>query len=161
MVVDVAERSETFDFDEATVTLPVPDGAEFGELDGLPDGERHLTWTAAPGALFMISAGADDAYTTPGEGARIASDAPAPLAGMGARRVVFRSTERRPRTLAEAAEGVRSLPERATEQLSDLLFVPGAGQHLRIGYRVDASTPEAVRAQLAHMLDRVEVRPHA
>jgi len=50
-----------FDFDEATVTLPVPDGAEFGELDGLPEGERHLTWTAAPGAFFMISAGAGEA----------------------------------------------------------------------------------------------------
>src|ERR1700742_1614623 len=68
---DVAERTETFDFDEATVTLPVPDGAEFGELDGLPDGERHLTWTAAPGAFFMISAGADVAHATAGEGARV------------------------------------------------------------------------------------------
>jgi hypothetical protein len=157
----VAERTEMFDFDEATVTLPVPDGAEFGELDGLPDGERHLTWTPAPGAFFMISAGAEDAFATAGEGARIVSDAPAPLAGAGARRVVFRSTERRPRRLAEAAEGLRSLPERATEQLSDLLFVPGAAQHLRIGYRVDEGAPEAVRAQLARMLDRVEVRPRA
>jgi hypothetical protein len=157
----VAERTEMFDFDEATVTLPVPDGGEFSELDGLPDGERHLTWTAAPGAFFMISAGADEAHATPGEGARLVSDAPAPLAGSGARRVVFRSTERRPRRLAEATEGLRSLPERATEQLSDLLFVPGAGQHLRIGYRVDEGAPEAVRAKLARMLDRVEVRPHA
>jgi hypothetical protein len=89
------------------------------------------------------------------------SDEAAPLAGRDARRVVLRSTERRPRTLVEAPEGVRSLPERATEQLSDLLFVPGAVQHLRIGYRVDAGAPEAVRAQLARMLDRVEVRPHA
>jgi hypothetical protein len=155
MACDVAERSETFDFDEATVTLPVPDGAEFSELDGLPDGERHLTWTAAPGAFFMISAGADDAYANPDEGA------PAPLAGPGARRVVSRTTERRPRTLEEAPEGLRSLPERATEQLSDLLFVPGTVQHLRIGYQVDEGAPEAVRAQLARMLDRVEVRPHA
>ena len=150
-----------FDFDEATVTLPVPDGAELRALDGLPDGERHLTWTAAPGAVFMLSAGADDAYAAPPDGARVVSDAPAPLAGSGARRVVFRSTERRPRELAEAPVGRRSLPERATEQLSDLLFVPGARQHLRIGYRVDADAPEAVRAQLARMLDRVEVRPHA
>src|SRR4051812_14101768 len=145
----MAERTETFDFDEATVTLPVPDGAEFAELDGLPDGERHVTWTAAPGAFFMISAGADVAYTTAREGARVVSDAPAPLAGSGARRVVLRSTERRPRSLAEAPEGLRSLPERATEQLSDLLFVPGVVQHLRIGYRVDEGAPEAVRAQLA------------
>ena len=150
-----------FDFNEATVTLPVPDGAEFGELDGLPEGERHLTWTAAPGAFFMISAGADEAYTAAGEDARVVSDAPAPLAGPGARRVVLRSAERRPRTLAEAPEGLRSLPESATGQLSDLLFVPGAAQHLRIGYRVDEDAPEAVRAQLARMLDRVEVRPHA
>ena len=157
----MAERIETFDFEEASVTLPVPDGAEFGELDGLPDGQRHLTWTAAPGAFFMISAGAGDAYTAPGKGADIVSDAPAPLAGSGARRVVFRSTERRPRRLTEATEGLRSLPERATEQLSDLLFIPGAGQHLRIGYRVDDGAPEAVRAQLARMLDRVKVRPHA
>jgi hypothetical protein len=155
------ERIETFDFDEATVTLPVPDGAEFGELGGLPDGERHLTWTAAPGAFFMISAGADEAYAAAGEGARVVSDAPAPLAGSGARRVVFRTTERRPRSLEEGAEGLRSLPERATEQLSDLLFVPGADRHLRIGYRVDEGAPEAVRAQLARMLDRVEVRPRA
>jgi hypothetical protein len=150
-----------FDFDEATVELAVPDGAEFAELDGLPDGERHLTWTAAPGAFFMISAGADEAYTAVGEGARVDSDAPAPLVGAGARRVVSRSTERRPRTLAEAPEGLRSLPERETGQLSDLLFVPGTVQHLRIGYQVDEDVPEAVRAQLARMLDRVEVRPHA
>ena len=77
----MAERTETFEFEGATVTLPVPDGAEFGELDGLPDGERHLTWTAAPGAFFMISAGAADAYSTAGEGATVVSDAPAPLAG--------------------------------------------------------------------------------
>jgi len=157
----VAERIERFEFDEATVTLPVPEGGDFAELDGLPDGERHLTWTAAPGAFFMISAGAGDAYATPSEGACVVSDAPAPLAGSRARRVVLRSTVRRPRRLAEAPEGQRSLPERATEQLSDLLFVPGASQHLRIGYRVDEGAPEAVRAQLARMLDRVEVLPHA
>jgi hypothetical protein len=161
MARDVADRTETFDFDEATVTLPVPDGAEFSELDGLPDGERHVTWTAAPGAFFMLSAGADEAYTSVGADARVVSDAPVPLAGAGARRVVSRSTEHRPRTLEEAPEGVRSLPERETEQLSDLLFVPGAVQHLRIGYQVDQDAPEAVRAQLARMLDRVEVRPHA
>src|SRR4051812_49790352 len=108
----MAERTETFDFDEATVTLPVPDGAEFGELDGLPDGERHLTWTAAPGAFFMISAGADDAYTSAGEGARVVSEAPAPLAGSGARRGGFCSLQRPPRQLLGGDPGLGRPPPR-------------------------------------------------
>jgi hypothetical protein len=134
MVMTVPDHDETFEFDESTVTLPVPGDAEFGELTGLDAGRRHLTWSPAPGAFFMISAGPDAGYTAAGsvngEDLHVESDAPAPLAGDHARRVAFRVTRRRPRTLEEGAGAV---PERAVRELSDLLFVPGEREHLRIG----------------------------
>ena len=49
------------------------------------------------------------------------------------------------------------VPERDVRQLSDLLFVPCETAWLRIGYRVAEDAPEALRARLARMLDRVEV----
>jgi hypothetical protein len=163
----VDERAETFEFDEAAVTLPVPAGAEFTELEGLQEGARHLTWTAAPESFFMISAGASPGHTADGmlsgeaqrgTNLRLKSDEPAPFAGEGARRVAFRVTHRRPPEVREAPGGgtVRA-PEREVRQLSDLLFVPGEHQHLRVGYRVDEDAPDELRGLLAHMLDRVEV----
>jgi hypothetical protein len=155
----VPDHSETFEFDESSVTLTVPADAEFAELEGLEDGRRHLTWSAAPGAFFMISAGPDDGYTAAGtvagEGLQVDSDAPAPLAGADARRVAFHITRRRPRTL-EA--GVGAVPERAVRELSDLLFVPGEREHLRIGYRIEDGAPAPLRELLARTLDRVQVR---
>jgi hypothetical protein len=50
------------------------------------------------------------------------------------------------------------VPEREFRQLNDLLFVPLDGHHLRIGYRVEEDAPEELRALLARMLDRVQVR---
>ena len=46
-------------------------------------------------------------------------------------------------------------------ELSDLLFVPGEREQLRIGYRVPEDAPEELRALLARMLDGVEVRRDA
>ena len=151
--------TQTFELAETTVTVPLPDGAEFGDLDGLPEGERHLTWTAAPGAFFMVSAGPGAGYTPEGmlsgEGLSVDSDAPAPLAGPHARRVAFRQTKHHSRRLEP---GHRVVPERTVRQLSDLLFVPGDREHLRVGYRVEEDAPEELRALLARMLDGVEVR---
>ena len=163
----VDERLETFELDEASVTLPVPAGAEFSELAGLEPGSRHLTWAPTPEGHFMVSAGSSAGHTADGllageaqrgSGLRVESDEPAPLAGEGARRVVFRLTRHRPRELREAPGGRVTAPEREVRELSDLLFVPGERRHLRIGYRVEDGAPEPLRAQLARMLDRVEVR---
>ena len=161
------EQPQTFDFDEASVTLPVPAAAAFTELEGLDAGARHLTWAPAPEGYFMVSAGTSPGHTADGllsgeaqreSGLRVTSDAPAPLAGAGARRVAYSVLRRRPRELREAPGGGRvTAPEREVRELSDLLFVPGGQQHVRIGYRVEEDAPPAVRAQLAHMLDRAEV----
>ena len=167
----VDERLETFDLGAARVTLPVPGGAAFAELEGLDPGARHLTWSPTPDAHFMLSAGSSPGHTPDGllagEAERgtdlhVESDAAAPLAGPGARRVAYRVTHHRPEELVAAPDGatVRT-PARDVRQLSDLLFVPGDPLSLRIGYRVDEDAPEALRAQLARMLDRVEVAPDA
>jgi len=152
-------EDQVFEFDDATVTVPSPEGAQFSDLDGLPAGDRHLTWTAAPGAFFMVSAGPGAGYTPEGmlngEDLSVDSDAAAPLAGPDARRVAFRETKHRSRRLEP---GHRVVPERTVRQLSDLLFVPGEHQHLRVGYRVEEDAPEELRTLLARMLDGVEVR---
>jgi hypothetical protein len=163
----VEECEQTIRFEEATITIPMPAGAEFSDLEGLEEGERHLTWAPGPEGFFMISAGTGVGHTADGllagEGQRgralrVESDQPAPLAGEGARRVAFRVTHDRPRELHEGPDGLlTTVPEREVRQLSDLLFIPGDGQHLRIGYRVDEGAPEELRALLARMLDRVEV----
>jgi hypothetical protein len=147
--------SHTFDLDVATVTVPAPEDAEFNDLEGLRDGERHLTWSAGPGAFFMVSAGTGPGYLPAGVEGDVDSDAPAPLAGPGARRIASRETKHRPRPI-EA--GGRRVPEQTLRQLSDLLFVPGDPVNLRIGYRVPEDAPEELRALLARMLDGVEVR---
>jgi hypothetical protein len=155
---EIKALTQTFELEEATVVVPAPDGAEFGDLDGLPEGERHLTWTAAPGAFFMVSAGPGAAYAPASVPAEVDSDEPAPLAAPGARRIAYRAIRRRPRRLVAAPEGQRGVPEETVEELSDLLFVPGEREHLRIGYRVAEDAPEELRGQLARMLDGVEVR---
>ncbi len=147
--------SQTFELDEATVTVPAPEGAEFNDLDGLRDGERHLTWTAGPDAFFMVSAGTGPGYTPEGVKGDVDSDAPVPLVGAGARRIASRETKHQPERVET---GGRRLLERRFELLSDVLFVPGEQLNLRIGYRVPEEAPEALRALLARMLDGVEVR---
>ena len=89
------------------------------------------------------------------------SDEPAPLAGPGARRIVYARHAHPPRRVVAAPEGARSVPEETVRELSDLLFVPGEREQLRIGYRVPEDAPEELRALLARMLDSVEVRRHA
>jgi hypothetical protein len=154
---EIKAVSQTFDLEEATVTVPAPEGAEFNDLDGLREGERHLTWTAGPGAFFMISAGRGPGYLPAGVEGDVDSDAPAPLAGAGARRIATRQTKHRPRRIEE---GGRRVLEERFRQINDLLFVPGAdGVNLRIGYRVPEDAPETLRALLARMLDGVEVQP--
>ena len=158
------EREQTFELGEATVSLPAPADAEFAEPEGLNEGTRHLTWPAASGAFFMVSGGTSAGHTPEGmlrgEDLEVESDEPAPLAGPGARRIAFRVTKRRPRELEATPDGEQTVPAREVRQLSDLLFVPGERQHLRIGYRVEEGAPEEVRALLARMLDRVAVRRH-
>jgi hypothetical protein len=163
----VEDREQTLRFEEATVTVPMPAGAEFSDLEGLEEGARHLTWAPGSEGFFMISAGTSVDYTADGllagEGQRgralrVESDQPVPLAGDGARRVAFRVTHDRPRELHEGPDGeVTAVPERGVRQLNDLLFIPGDGQHLRIGYRIDEGAPDELRALFARMLDRVEV----
>jgi hypothetical protein len=147
--------THTFELGESTVTVDAPDGAEFADLEGLSAG-RHLTWTAGPDAFFMVSA--SDGFDMPEQPD---SDDPAPLAGPGARRIVTRATRHRPRRVVAAPEGRRSVPEETVHELSDLLYVPGEREQLRIGYRVPEDAPDALRALLARMLDSVEVRRHA
>ena len=55
IAVEPAWKIKLFELDAATVTVPAPDGAEFNDLQGLAEGERHLTWTAGPEAFFMVS----------------------------------------------------------------------------------------------------------
>src|SRR5687768_7901097 len=95
------ERELELDVGAARVRLVVPEDAEFFHLDGLEDGDRYLTWTVEGGFFAVAAGGAGD---TPdalmdAERARSASfellsDAPAELAGAGARRVAFRSSQR-------------------------------------------------------------------
>jgi hypothetical protein len=167
----VDERLETFDLGAARVTLPVPDGAEFSDLEGLDPGARHFTWEPASGGHFMLSAGTSPGHTPDGllageaqrgSALQVDSDVPVPVAGRGARRVVYRVTHHRAEEVVAAADGtLMRVPERDVRQLSDLLFVPCEATWLRIGYRVDEDAPEALRARLARMLDRVEVSPDA
>jgi hypothetical protein len=137
------------------VTVPAPEGAEFDDLDGLRDGEHHLTWTAGPDAFFMVSAGTGPGYTPEGVKGDVDSDAPAPLAGPGARRIASRETKHLPERIET---GGRRHLERRFELLSDVLFVPGEHLNLRIGYRVPEDASQPLRALLARMLDGVEVR---
>ncbi|MGH2997562.1 MAG: hypothetical protein ACRDM9_14695 [Gaiellaceae bacterium] len=60
------ERPQTFELEEATVSLPAPGDAEFGEQEGLGEGTRHLTWAPGPEGFFMVSAGAGSGYTADG-----------------------------------------------------------------------------------------------
>ena len=53
------------------------------------------------------------------------------------------------------------MPEETVHELSDLLYVPGDREQLRIGYRVPEDAPDELRALLARMLDSVEIRRHA
>ena len=152
----VDEQLQTFEFAEASVTLPVPAGAAFAELEGLDAGARHLTWAPAPEGYFMLSAGASPGHTADGllsgeaereRGLRVASDEPAPGRGP---RCAARRVQRDAAPAAGAPRGGRTAaaspsPERDVRQLSDLLFVPGERQHLRVGYRVDEDAPGAVR----------------
>ena len=147
-------EDQVFELGAATVTVPAPDGAEFNDLQGLAEGERHLTWTAGPEAFFMVSAGADPAYTPAALPDDVDSDEPAPLAGAAARRIAYRETKRRPRRIVE---GRGSVPEQTIRLVSDLVFVPGDHEQLRIGYRVPEDAPEELRTLLARMLDGVKV----
>ncbi len=147
--------THTFELGESTVTVDAPDGAEFADLEGLSAG-RHLTWTAGPDAFFMVSAA--EHFDAPDA---VESDEPAAFAAPGARRVVTRATRSRPRRVVAAPEGRRSVPEESVRELSDLLYVPGEREQLRIGYRVPEDAPENLRALLARMLDSVEIRRHA
>ena len=147
--------THTFELGESTVTIDAPDGAEFADLEGLSAG-RHLTWTAGPDAFFMVSAA--ERFDVPEE---VDSDEPAPFAAPGARRIVTRGTRNRPRRVVAAPEGPRSVPEETVHELSDLLYVPGEREQLRIGYRVPEDAPDDLRALLARVLDSVEIRRHA
>ena len=99
----------------------------------------------------MVSAG-------PGYGpgdVELDSDAPAPLAGPGARRVSLPRDQAAP--APDRGRRAATCPETTLHQLSDLLFVPGEHANLRIGYRVPVDAPEELRALLARMLDGVKV----
>ena len=161
----------TFELGDADVSVPLPDDAELTELEGLDDGARHLTWAPAPGAHFMLSAGTSPGHTPDGllageaqrgSGLQVDSDVPAPVTGRGARRVVYRVTHHHAEEVVAADDGTLvRVPEHDVRQLGDLLFVPCEATWLRIGYRVDDDAPDALRARLARMLDRVEVSPDA
>ena len=142
MTRSVDERLETFDLGAARVTLPVPDGAEFTDLEGLGPGARHLTWEPGPGGHFMLSAGTSPGHTPDGllageaqrgNGLQVDSDAPAPVAGRGARRVVYRVTHHRAEEVVASDDGTLvRVPEHDVRQLSDLLFVPCEAIWLRM-----------------------------
>ena len=166
----MADVVRTFELGDADVSVPLPDDAGLTELEGLDAGARHLTWAPAPGAHLMLSAGTSPGHTADGllageaergSGLQVESDAPAPQVAPGARRVAYSVTRHHPRELREiAGGGTEVVPERDVRELSDLLFVPGGTQALRIGYRVEAEAPAELRARLAAILDRVTVRPH-
>jgi hypothetical protein len=162
------EPTRTFELGDADVSVPLPADAELTELEGLEDGARHLTWAPAPGGHFMLSAGTSPGHTADGmlaseaergSGLRVESDAPAPQVAPGARRLAYSVTRHRPRELQATGDGgVAVVPERDVRELSDLLFVPGERQSVRVGYRVEQDAPAELRAQLAGILDRVAVR---
>jgi hypothetical protein len=156
-------RAQTFVFEGITVTLVLPEGAAFVELEGLDPPARHLTWAPAPGGFFLLSAGTSPGHTPEGllageEAPEVLADDPAPSAGPGARRLTYRVVRHRPRELREApGGGTTAVPERTVSELSDLLFVPGPHLHLRLGYRVEADAAAELQAQLREVLDRAQV----
>ena len=90
----------------------------------------------------------------------VESDEPAPFAAPGARRVVSRG--RAPARVAwSPPRKARAACPRRRARASDLLYVPGEREQLRIGYRVPEDAPDELRALLARMLDSVEIRRHA
>jgi hypothetical protein len=89
------------------------------------------------------------------------SDEPPPFPAPGASLVVTPATRNPPRPVVAAPEGPRSVPEETVHELSDLLYVPGEREQLRIGYRVPEDAPDELRALLARLLDSVEIRSHA
>ncbi len=147
----------TFQLGGTEVRVLAPEGAEFSEQDGLPEGTRNITWSPRDAGFFGVAAGSSPGFTADGLVARadvrVDSDAPAALAGVAGRRVAFRTVRRLPRR--REAGGV-SAPERTWTELGDLLFVEGDGAHVRVGYRVDEDDGE-LRGLFARMLDRVEV----
>jgi hypothetical protein len=162
------EVVRTFELGDADVSVPLPEDAALTELDGLDGGARHLTWAPAPGGHFMLSAGTSPGHTADGmlageaergTGLRVESDAPVPQVAPGARRLAYSVTRHHPRELRAVAGGATAVvPERDVRELSDLLFVPGGAQSIRIGYRVEEEAPAELRALLAGILDRVAVR---
>ena len=162
------EIVRTFALGDADVSVPLPEDAELTELEGLDAGARHLTWAPAPGGHFMLSAGTSPGHSADGmlageaergSGLRVESDAPVPQVAPGARRLAYSVTRHLPRELrATAGGGTAVVPEHDVRELSDLLFVPGRTQSVRVGYRVEHDAPGELRALLAGILDRVAVR---
>ena len=144
-------EDQAFELDDATVTVPAPEGAEFHDLEGLAEGTRHLTWTAGPDAFFMVSAG-------PGYGA-------------GRRRAGLR----RPRSARRAGRAARQLPRDKTARAgSRPASAPSRRRRCtssatccscRCGREPADRLPRPrrrareLRALLARMLDGVKVTP--
>ena len=145
---------QTFDFGDTEVRVLAPPDAEFDEQDGLPEGMHNLTWSPRDAGFFGVAAGpftVDGVLS--GDGVSVDSDAETALAGLPGRRVAYRVARHQPRRQDESGWQ----PERTWTEVGDLLFVPGADQNVRVGYRVDENDAE-LRETFARMLDRVEVR---
>ena len=105
----------------------------------------------------MVSAGAGPGLHARRAAGDVDSDAPAPLAGPGARRIAYRETKHRPRRIVEEARQRARADDRGSAQ-RPACSSPASTSNLRIGYRVPEDAPEELRALLARMLDGVEVR---
>jgi hypothetical protein len=153
------------------VAVPAPVGAEFAELDGLPEEERHASWSPGPGwGTFMVSTGQGSGHTADGlvAGERERSDEVEVqrdeiVAGPAgpSRRIALRSRRHEDREWVTGENGrPAEVPEREVEDDLEFLFTTGPdGDPVRIGYRVPACAPAEVRALLRRMLDETSVEP--
>ena len=152
------------------VAVPVPGGAEFSDLEGLPEGEASASWSPGPGqGAFMVSTGTGSGHTADGlvAGERERSDAVEVLhdelvAGPAgpARRIVLRS-RRRERRSWEQRDGKRpaEVPEHDVEEELAFLFADGpGGAWLRVGYRVPTDAPAGILALLRRMFDETQLQ---
>ena len=167
----VTSETVTLEIAGLEVSVPAPVGAQFADLEGLPEPARNTSWSPGPGwGAFMVSTGDGPGHTADGFVAAEREEADAVeverdeiVAGPAgpARRIALRSRRHEERVWVEGENGRPvEVPEHEAADELEFVFASGPqGAPVRIGYRVPADAPEEVRALLRRMLDETRVEP--